>query len=975
MRINSYQLCMLIVCVICSISGLANNVSKQVSSQSSGGINYQLFTGQAGYSIPIYKLDDPDFQLDIALRYQSDGFKPFQPSGFYGQDWSLVTGGCISRLVQGIPDEQNIVYYDLQYNSPKYYYAGMHYVHENGCVYNKDLLFAMSLPAYDMNCSNGLLCSLGGHDACWWDVIDYLPDIFHFDFMGHKGSFIINNEGLPTIISGEGINIDLSHWSENHDPSYYEYSYYTPPSTKIIITTNDGYKYVFGGTDSSLEFTTTTDPDKTVLQEVPAVTKWYLTKIIAPNSREMSFNYKYDYWSGHHLRFFSTDYDWCEQKSDTTNIIRLLHKQCLLESIATSDSAPLEITFNSSQESHRMYEHPDYSISPHNLQLDSIAISCMGRTLLSANLSYNYKQFSNIYGANNYYWRYLSSVKISGLGTYTLSYYDIDPFPATAPPALHEYTYPSLLVTTDTDYKSLVDRRGFWRTTSLQGMLKQVSLPTGGKVLFTYGEHQYSEERRFRKINTCDVELYSVNAPDQTIGGARITKIETLSDANTLVEKDTFVYTNPNSTVASGIYYNIYDLFDASGNSKAIVNPYNYGMIDSHIGYAHVTRHKTIGNKTYKTTYTFDTGHTSYTSVNNPMIKRRTNLFGYADSIEVRSGSLTHCDMVRKTGNLLAVESYLGNSIQKRTYFQYNGVPNTLIDWSAFGLQSLEQADTVVCMSYYSGHIIRKLLVYPNVLEQAVTYEYPSGSNELPLVSPTSYTYDTKQRKKQTMTIDSRGRKNFVRYTYPDDISSAGDHALGLLVRAHRINVPVEEISGYIDGSNNEYITSGIVNIYNVGLIATVYPGSHGDSMALGEITDTYPYLYRTKQLSLSEPLPVTEYQPLHVNNWNTISDPHYSLACEYQFDRWNRLLSSNPLGKLKTEYKWEGFFPVSKTTGDQTWTYTYIPYVGISSMTDPRGLTTCYTYDSVGRLVEVYQIIDGRKRILNAYQYHIKTE
>ena len=132
MQTDLYKLYLLIGSAMCTLLGTAGNVSKPVPSQSSGGINYQLFTGQAGYTVPIYKLEDSDFPLEIALRYQSDGFKPFQPSGCYGQDWSLVTGGCVSRLVQGIPDEQNIVYYDLQSNSPKYYYAGMHYVHENG---------------------------------------------------------------------------------------------------------------------------------------------------------------------------------------------------------------------------------------------------------------------------------------------------------------------------------------------------------------------------------------------------------------------------------------------------------------------------------------------------------------------------------------------------------------------------------------------------------------------------------------------------------------------------------------------------------------------------------------------------------------------------------------------------------------------------------------------------------------------------
>ena len=136
MRVNLYKLCLLIGSVMCSITGVAENVPKQVSLQSSGGVSYHLFTGQAGYTIPIYKLEDPDFQLDIALRYQSDGFKPFQPSGFYGQDWSLIAGGYITRTVQGFPDEQKIA--NMWVNGYLEDNIGMQHALSEQCVYDKE---------------------------------------------------------------------------------------------------------------------------------------------------------------------------------------------------------------------------------------------------------------------------------------------------------------------------------------------------------------------------------------------------------------------------------------------------------------------------------------------------------------------------------------------------------------------------------------------------------------------------------------------------------------------------------------------------------------------------------------------------------------------------------------------------------------------------------------------------------------------
>ena len=52
--------------------------------------------------------------------------------------------------------------------------------------------------------------------------------------------------------------------------------------------------------------------------------------------------------------------------------------------------------------------------------------------------------------------------------------------------------------------------------------------------------------------------------------------------------------------------------------------------------------------------------------------------------------------------------------------------------------------------------------------------------------------------------------------------------------------------------------------------------------------------------------------------------------------------------------------------------TATYIPLIGMSSMTDPSGRSTSYEYDTYGRLISIK---DGQNEVIQTYTYHLATE
>ena len=959
--------------------GGAKAATQSTPATHSGSAAASLFTGRLSYTIPIYTIEDIDFHLDIALRYSTEGFKPFQPSGSYGQDWTLVAGGCITRSVQGLADEHRIIYTGGSMEG--YQQIGMLQAIKEGENPVKEEVFDFTTPLHKPEC--GIQYSEDDYyipsgdqfkASCDWDR-DYMSDIFYFSFCGYKGSFTINNAGKPVITSGDFVDINFGSFNEMDDDNRSQNSLYTPSdASSIIIRTMDGYSYTFGGSHNAMEYSSYVKKDEQVNQPVPAVSAWHLTKITAPNGRSLMFSYVNS--SGTDmlnagLMSFITDYDWTEQSTDS--IIYMLHKDCLLQSISTSDSIPLTVTFHSHPEAARQYEvKDDFRYSKPHMQLDSIIVEHAGRKIRKARFSYQYRSYLMdvlwLSPKPNYNWRYLKEVYISGIGKYTMMYDHFDPYPSNPLPNMnvyHLHWYPNLYPQTSAAYKKLVDRFGFWKVSDKQGLLRTVSLPTGGKIKFTYGSHQYGEERRFRSVGTEDVELYSLTDTAKTIGGVRIEKIETFADDSTLVETKTFSYNKQNAATSSGVFYNIYEIFYATDptTGHAIANPFNYGMIDSHIGYSYVQQTITSGTRTYKTAYTFDTGYNSYSSLGNSLINRSDSVPNYSSTTELCSGSLTYNGLLRIPGNILAIDQYRTNTLIKSTRYKYNGIPNNMEGVTIMPDYSLGNTDTIVCLSKYSAHVARKLIVRPPLLEQVATYEY--GSDGAPMISAKAYTYDSLFRKKKELTTDSRGVLRFTKYTYPDDIPGANypgtnPPALFIMIHSNRIGTPVETIYGYSQ-NDVEYITAGNINLYA------------NNTDTIGNGVYFYPYLYKTLALSLTKPTP--NYQHMTVSNTQPVYDDNYRLECQYYFNKQNRLLSVRPFGKTATTYTWDGLYPVTRTIGNQTTRYTYIPYVGVSSVTDPRGVTTYYTYDADGRLTETYQLENGKKQILNIYQYHIKTE
>lgn len=65
-----------------------------------------LYTGKANVNIPIYEIKSGDISIPIALNYDTGGVKVDEFSTSVGQNWSLIAGGSISRIIKDFPDNE-----------------------------------------------------------------------------------------------------------------------------------------------------------------------------------------------------------------------------------------------------------------------------------------------------------------------------------------------------------------------------------------------------------------------------------------------------------------------------------------------------------------------------------------------------------------------------------------------------------------------------------------------------------------------------------------------------------------------------------------------------------------------------------------------------------------------------------------------------------------------------------------------------
>lgn len=925
-----------------------------------GNIPVNLYTGSLNLTIPLYQYKDNDFDISLSLGYHANGWYPNRLQGSLGSGWYLTGGGCITRQVRCAPDEIG------ETNRIKY----LNYFHETTA--DQELI---------VNCKTGYgklitygLCLAALNNNNY----DPQPDIFRFNFLGYSGNFMLGRNNTIHVYNtnfpaGE-IKISLLHPT---DEDYGEMQ-------TITITMGDGYIYYFGeiqdATDEAAhEYTNAMD---FYHQDQIVKSAWLLTRVTAPNGREIVYHYQRGgmqvdpYIAPHTDEYLVSDFKRsCSWDTDFP-YVGTDGSMWQFERIWVSPIIPESITIDNKLQVN--YYHTNRNL---DYTLDSLSIKDVStdRILKRCSFSYLFAESEPL--------RFLKEVVLSGEGTYRFDYYNENtPLPYHTLSIDHwgyfngkqnsERTFiPELKESSNLEEIIVGKSRNPDDSYSVGGMLSKLSYPTGGTTEFYYEGNRYSHSVS-RDLSSGYLPYLKRELIDLYVGGVRIKKI--IDNSNNGETSREFFYKGLDNRSSGTLlkfprYCVSYKSATPTHDDKLYIirqhNSYSsqhnsvYSLDDTHIGYSRVVEKKDDGSFTeylfsdYATCPDDTVGMYELVMTNiydiNPSIRN------YVNNIYTRYNSRS-----RDRGKLHTKNVYdnTGRKLYRESYFYENGPLPYFEDVSLCG-------DVFKINRFYTAdHQLKRLL--------KVTYS--EGDS---LINEVNYEYNSFGQLRSSGSIDSRGvayreDRQYVVDLMPSSRGVAEDTMLSrnIIRNPLRIEKRLQENGG------SEKLFFGEQTVYGF-LQNQILP------LSFKTIRPTVPFS-----------------TPSFLNTNYTETELSYD-----KYDRQGRLLQSCNRDGLKTVYIWGygglylvalvenatfeevngiryfgnlGNTPLSESLSleqnsalrqlpaARVTTYTYLPFVGLSSVVDAAGVETHYEYDAEGRLL---RITDHQGQLMDAYEYHVK--
>lgn len=918
-----------------------------------GNATIDHYTGTMGQSIPVYTYSDSNFSIPVSIDYSSTGFKPCAGSGPLGKDWYLNVGGAVTRTVHGIPDDAYRDVYRWKWHFNKYYnipdygpgdtdpnlqisgYAQIYF--DNPTDMSLDYVYTGAaaqeyMPIWRDNT-----------DTDWGYETE--PDVFHFNFMGYSGSFILQpNQQVRVFNSNKPASeFQIEFLMDIKEPK---------TSSSFIITTADKTKYYFSERESA-------DVECSFFSSSSDWTNfsWRLTKIVKANGATARFTYA-SLKGKSSTGTASIIVDHLTVTSYHEEITRYWQDENAFPAVST--------TYNNSDVSYLTDITVDGRV---NISFGYSPLTMTSPKLLNSikvvNM-YNQQVKSCIctYKTSIGQPTFLKSVYLSGEGTYKMDYFnETETFPEPNSLATDWFGYYRGSTFIDPRHHSsnpsqLADALLRARTTNFKstcmGLLQKLQYPTGGYSTFTYEQNNYN-----MALDS------SIPTPNQPTGGVRIAQVNNYTKDGTQTQCRKFIYQMEDGQSSGhlmqepAIYFSYIINFSNVNMDRNIVttaNSIGYTK-DSHIEYLRVleeTRKTPTDPLLSKIEYNF---YSSYS--NSPLAESEATEI-YSLTSEVPSSKEWTLNFSSRNNGLnegmLSAKSFTGGRLKSK--IEYNSAGDTVkretINYLGFNKEG-EPDRIMVPVLLYGRTGTHDYRLYSIFQSETNTKTYDLTGN-LTSENNTLTTVNELGRTKQIFSQDSKGDCLCREFYYHPTITT----------------YPTERISYRADHiiAATKYQYAANANMYNLSRVlqAKIEPILSTDRLALNYSTEyTYDFYDSTGlPWEMTDKNGVTtcyvwgyggQYLIAKIENltYDEMSD-QYGITNQAYSD-------ALPQTTEKMLREIEG---VSVTT------YTYKPLVGITSITDPSGHSVYYEYYDDGRL---HYIRDHKGKTLNSYDYHIVTD
>ncbi|MDR2292022.1 MAG: hypothetical protein LBE11_00930 [Prevotellaceae bacterium] len=611
------QLALLLIMVV-----LAGNVFAQPKPWTFGEnvvISPNLYTGTMQLAIPFYTYKDADFEIPVSFGYSSSGCLANVRGGIMGPGWGLNVGGSITREIRGVPDENSVV---IGTNPASKDIYGFYKLHKTSISESISTILTKLFRVFgfaDKRCNSSepdylspsIVYSPNGDihyapKSANVYLYDAEPDIFHFNFMGYSGAFHLGlNDSIHiynTNIDSKNLKIEIEYNNGNAPVNNFVLNVFM----SINIYTPDGYKYIFNCdmVSSNVAYSVLSGLFCTTEFKYNIANTWYLTKIIAPNGRTVTFDYEQKKILIYNpAGFYSTGTYYSHVYGlsgslfnygiyiESKNISKVINDKehyisenttyvPILKTITVNDvnnTAVAEIKFThytpvtGKKDQYRANKGSLVEINDESVLLSSIVVNSKlnGTTTKVKECNLTYMQNTN--GART---NYLKDITTHGEGTYTMAYHNWNnssyPYPANGTFSVDRWGYYNGQNNSNNTNIYFLNRTYLNSTTldesfivsydhSLEygkcGMLNQITYPTGGRYSFEYGSHNYNKAIKRSSSNSFISQLVNTYG---TCGGLRVNAIKNYSNnnENSLIATRTYNYKNSDDT-SFGILLNI----------------------------------------------------------------------------------------------------------------------------------------------------------------------------------------------------------------------------------------------------------------------------------------------------------------------------------------------------------------------------------------------------------------------------------